>query len=166
MEKACICKCRLLKKISDLVVVFYFRLPSNLIITWPEGDEVRPNEKRPAGKTIGLFLFLFNNAKVPSTRKQWFPFYSKICFRKIHALKSCLNIYIYKCMIILSVPEKSIDTMFWCVYITFIWSSLPGLLNFFIFTPFSSPKLKAQEKKICNTGSVVPHYPDILYMSA
>lgn len=105
MEKSCICKCRLLKKISDLGVVFYFRLPSNLIITWPEGDEVRPNEKRPAGKTIGLFLFLFNNAQVPSTRKQWFPFYSKIWFRKIHALKSCLNIYIHKCMIILSGPE-------------------------------------------------------------
>lgn len=49
----------ILKKISSKVVVFYFRLPSNLIVTWPEGDEVRPNEKRPAGKTIGLFSFLF-----------------------------------------------------------------------------------------------------------
>lgn len=60
----------ILKKISSKVVVFYFRLPSNLIVTWPEGDEVRPNEKRPAGKTIGLFSFLFNNAQVPSKRKK------------------------------------------------------------------------------------------------
>lgn len=63
-------KLMILKKISSKVVVFYFRLPSNLIVTWPEGDEVRPNEKRPAGKTIGLFSFLFNNAQVPSKRKK------------------------------------------------------------------------------------------------
>lgn len=64
------CNRMIWKKIFIKVVVFYFRLPSNLIVTWPEGDEVRPNEKRPAGKTIGLFSFLFNNAQVPSTRKK------------------------------------------------------------------------------------------------
>lgn len=64
------CKRMIWKKISSKVVVFYFRLPSNLIVTWPEGDEVRPYEKRPAGKTIGLFSFLFNNAQVPATRKK------------------------------------------------------------------------------------------------
>lgn len=94
----------ILKKISSKVVVFYFRLPSNLIVTWPEGDEVRPNEKRPAGKTIGLFSFLFNNAQVPSKRKKWFPFYSKIWFRKIHELKSCLNLSIYDHILILPHP--------------------------------------------------------------
>ena len=29
------------------------RLPSHLIVTWPNGMEVEPNDKRPAGKTIG-----------------------------------------------------------------------------------------------------------------
>jgi hypothetical protein len=32
----------------------YFRLPANLLVTWPEGDIVKPNEKRPAGKTVGM----------------------------------------------------------------------------------------------------------------
>ena len=40
-----------------LFFFFKFRLPAILIVTWPEGDEVRPNEKRPAGKTIGSLLF-------------------------------------------------------------------------------------------------------------
>lgn len=29
------------------------RLPSKLYVTWPEGDQLHPNEKRPAGKAIG-----------------------------------------------------------------------------------------------------------------
>ncbi|KAH6928130.1 hypothetical protein HPB50_012121 [Hyalomma asiaticum] len=30
------------------------RLPSKLYVTWPEGDQLYPNEKRPAGKAIGV----------------------------------------------------------------------------------------------------------------
>lgn len=34
---------------------FYNRLPDRLSITWPEGDELLPNEVRPAGTPIGMF---------------------------------------------------------------------------------------------------------------
>lgn len=34
---------------------FCNRLPDRLSITWPEGDELLPNEIRPAGTPIGMF---------------------------------------------------------------------------------------------------------------
>ena len=32
------------------------KLPDHLVISWPNGMAVLPNEKRPAGKTIGEAL--------------------------------------------------------------------------------------------------------------
>ena len=31
----------------------YFRLPSKIVIEWPENDKLAPNCKVPAGTTIG-----------------------------------------------------------------------------------------------------------------
>lgn len=42
-----------------LICWFHNRLPDRLSVTWPEGDELLPNEIRPAGTPIGMFLFLF-----------------------------------------------------------------------------------------------------------
>lgn len=34
---------------------FFTRLPDKLSVTWPEGDELLPNETRFAGTPIGIF---------------------------------------------------------------------------------------------------------------
>ncbi|KAJ8322368.1 hypothetical protein KUTeg_000839 [Tegillarca granosa] len=39
------------------------KLPSSLVISWPEGFEVKQNEKRPAGKTIGAIKIEILNRK-------------------------------------------------------------------------------------------------------
>lgn len=44
---------------SILMCWFPIRLPDRLSVTWPEGDELFPNEIRPAGTTIGMFLVCF-----------------------------------------------------------------------------------------------------------
>lgn len=39
------------------------KLPDKLIVTWPEGDELFHNEKRPAGKTIGAIKVEISNRR-------------------------------------------------------------------------------------------------------
>lgn len=39
---------------AEMVIVCYFiRLPSKLVLEWPENDKLDPNSKIPAGTTIG-----------------------------------------------------------------------------------------------------------------
>ncbi|XP_055997294.1 structural maintenance of chromosomes flexible hinge domain-containing protein 1-like isoform X2 [Ostrea edulis] len=45
------------------------KLPANLIVAWPEGDIVKPNEKRPAGKTIGALKIEIENRKGEKIQK-------------------------------------------------------------------------------------------------
>ncbi|XP_062594603.1 structural maintenance of chromosomes flexible hinge domain-containing protein 1-like [Saccostrea cucullata] len=45
------------------------KLPESLIVTWPEGDIVKPNEKRPAGKTIGAIKIEIENRKGEKIQK-------------------------------------------------------------------------------------------------
>ena len=35
---------------------YSFRLPSKLVIEWPEDDKLDPNSKIPAGTTIGVYF--------------------------------------------------------------------------------------------------------------
>lgn len=46
------------KVCGTLIYWFHNRLPDRLSVTWPEGDELLPNEIRPAGTPIGMFIFL------------------------------------------------------------------------------------------------------------
>uniref|UniRef100_T1ITP1 SMC hinge domain-containing protein n=1 Tax=Strigamia maritima TaxID=126957 RepID=T1ITP1_STRMM len=39
------------------------KLPEALIVTWPEGDQLLPNERRPAGKTIGAIKVQIKNRR-------------------------------------------------------------------------------------------------------
>lgn len=41
---------------ETLIFWFHNRLPDRLSVTWPEGDELLPNEVRPAGTPIGMFF--------------------------------------------------------------------------------------------------------------
>lgn len=45
------------------------RLPSKLYVTWPEGDQLYPNEKRPAGKAIGDIKVEIQNKKGENVSK-------------------------------------------------------------------------------------------------
>ncbi|XP_064474023.1 structural maintenance of chromosomes flexible hinge domain-containing protein 1-like isoform X2 [Ornithodoros turicata] len=45
------------------------RLPAKLLVTWPEGDQLFPNEKRPAGKAIGDVKVEILNTKGESVSK-------------------------------------------------------------------------------------------------
>lgn len=38
--------------------IFFFRLPSTLFVTWPEGYEITQNESRCAGETVGTYKLL------------------------------------------------------------------------------------------------------------
>lgn len=42
-----------------LFFLSFTRLPDKLSVTWPEGDELLPNETRLAGTPIGMVVFLF-----------------------------------------------------------------------------------------------------------
>ena len=39
--------------------ILCYRLPNELLVTWPEGNQVVNNEKRNAGKTIGMLALFF-----------------------------------------------------------------------------------------------------------
>ncbi|CAN7988256.1 unnamed protein product [Ixodes hexagonus] len=45
------------------------KLPSKLVVTWPEGDQLTPNEKRPAGKAIGDIKVEIQNQKGETVSK-------------------------------------------------------------------------------------------------
>lgn len=45
------------------------RLPAKLYVTWPEGDQLHPNEKRPAGKAIGDIKVEIQNKKGENVSK-------------------------------------------------------------------------------------------------
>ena len=51
------------KAYGTLIYWFHNRLPDRLSVTWPEGDELLPNEIRPAGTPIGMFAY-FSPKKV------------------------------------------------------------------------------------------------------
>lgn len=45
------------------------KLPAKLVVTWPEGDQLFPNEKRPAGKAIGDIKVEIHNKKGEAVSK-------------------------------------------------------------------------------------------------
>ena len=51
---------------------FFFRLPSTLLVSWPEGYEVTQNESRCAGETVGMYkLLCFVTENVESNATPW-----------------------------------------------------------------------------------------------
>ncbi|XP_044280413.1 structural maintenance of chromosomes flexible hinge domain-containing protein 1 isoform X4 [Varanus komodoensis] len=66
--------CKLDRSVSDTAVKKYIeeemaRLPDKLSITWPEGDELIPNETKPAGATIGALRIEILNKKGEAMQK-------------------------------------------------------------------------------------------------
>ena len=46
------------KTLQHLDTIFHLRLPSKLVLEWPENDKLEPNSKIPAGTTIGMNIVL------------------------------------------------------------------------------------------------------------
>ncbi|XP_053101695.1 structural maintenance of chromosomes flexible hinge domain-containing protein 1 isoform X3 [Hemicordylus capensis] len=66
--------CKLDRSVSDQVVKKYIeeemaRLPDKLAVTWPEGDEILPNETKHAGATIGALRIEILNKKGEAMQK-------------------------------------------------------------------------------------------------
>lgn len=57
---------------ETLICCFNNRLPDRLSVTWPEGDELLPNEIRPAGTPIGMFLVFLMCVCILNTEKMLF----------------------------------------------------------------------------------------------
>ncbi|XP_060099927.1 structural maintenance of chromosomes flexible hinge domain-containing protein 1 [Heteronotia binoei] len=73
-EKKIIAICKLDRSVSDKAVKKYIeeemaKLPDKLSVTWPEGDELLPNETRHAGTTIGALRIEILNKKGEAIQK-------------------------------------------------------------------------------------------------
>lgn len=65
---------------------FFIRLPDKLSVTWPEGDELLPNETRFAGTPIGMFF----SSKYKNIKRQ-FKNRSCILVKKTSIQKSLIT---------------------------------------------------------------------------